>query len=161
MTTNELDGPLGIVGPELDIQGIMKRLPQRYPFLMIDRVLECTPGESLTALKNVSINEPYFQGHFPGIPVMPGVLIMEALAQATGVLAFYTEKEPPKNMKFLFVGINKARFKRQVLPGDQLLLQVGYLRRKRGIWVFSAEARVNDSIVATAELMCAEKEMVV
>jgi 3-hydroxyacyl-[acyl-carrier-protein] dehydratase len=144
---------------ELDIHGIMKRLPQRYPFLMIDRVLECTPGESLTAIKNVSINEPYFQGHFPQIPVMPGVLIMEALAQATGILAFFSENEPPKNMKFLFVGIDKARFKRQVTPGDQLILHVRYIRRKRGIWVFSTEARVNSDIAASAELMCAEKEM--
>ena len=109
---------------ELDIHGILKRLPQRYPFLMIDRVLDCSPGESLTAIKNVTINEPYFQGHFPQIPVMPGVLIMEALAQATGVLAFFSEREPPENMKFLFVGIDKARFKRQVIPGDQLILHV-------------------------------------
>ena len=144
---------------ELDIHGILKRLPQRYPFLMIDRVVDCVPGESLTAIKNVTINEPYFQGHFPQIPVMPGVLIMEALAQATGVLAFFSEKEPPVNMKFLFVGIDRARFKRQVIPGDQLILHVRYIRRKRGIWVFSAEARVDGDIAATAELMCAEKEM--
>lgn len=144
---------------ELDIHGILRRLPQRYPFLMIDRVLDCVPGETLTALKNVSINEPYFQGHFPEIPVMPGVLIMEALAQATGILAFFSEKNPPENTKFLFVGIDKARFKRQVVPGDQLILQVRYLRRKRGIWVFDAEARVNSDIAACAELMCAEKEM--
>jgi 3-hydroxyacyl-[acyl-carrier-protein] dehydratase len=143
----------------MEIQGIIKRLPQRYPFLMVDRVIACTPGEDLTALKNITINEPYFQGHFPGSPVMPGVLIMEALAQATGLLAFYTQENAPENVKFLFVGIDKARFKRQVVPGDQLILRVKYVRRKRGIWVFTAEARVGDDIVANAELMCAEKEM--
>jgi len=146
---------------DINIQEIMKRLPQRYPFLMVDRVLDFTPGKELTAIKNVSINEPFFQGHFPGIPVMPGVLIMEALAQATGILAFITEEQPPENMKFLFVGIDKARFKRQVLPGDQLVLHVQYLRRKRGIWVFSTRALVDDETVASAELMCAENEMVV
>jgi 3-hydroxyacyl-[acyl-carrier-protein] dehydratase len=143
----------------MEIQGIMKRLPQRYPFLMVDRVIACTPGEALTALKNITINEPYFQGHFPGSPVMPGVLIMEALAQATGILAFFTQENAPENVKFLFVGIDKARFKRQVVPGDQLILSVKYVRRKRGIWVFTAEARVGEDIVANAELMCAEKEM--
>ena len=143
----------------MDIQGILQRLPQRYPFLMVDRVIDCTPGEELIAIKNITINEPYFQGHFPGSPVMPGVLIMEALAQATGILAFYTEQSAPKNTMFLFVGIDKARFKRQVIPGDQLILRVKYLRRKQGIWVFAAEAKVDDEIVANAELMCAEKVM--
>jgi 3-hydroxyacyl-[acyl-carrier-protein] dehydratase len=143
---------------QLDIEGIIKRLPQRYPFLMLDRVLECIPGESLTAVKNVSVNEPFFQGHFPGRPLMPGVLILEALAQATGILAFYTEENAKERILFLFVGIDKARFKRPVEPGDQLILHVRYLRRKRGIWVFDAEALVDEEIVATAELMCAEKE---
>ncbi len=143
----------------MDIRGIMSRLPQRYPFLMVDRVIDCTPGEELIAIKNITINEPYFQGHFPGSPVMPGVLIMEALAQATGILAFYSEANAPENVMFLFVGIDKARFKRQVVPGDQLILRVKYVRRKRGIWVFDAEARVGDEIVANAELMCAEREM--
>lgn len=137
----------------------MKRLPQRYPFLMIDRVVECIPGQTLTAIKNVSINEPFFQGHFPRIPVMPGVLIMEALAQATGILAFYSEEDVPANINFLLVGIDKARFKRQVVPGDQLVLNVGYIRKKRGVWVFSAKAYVDNDLAASAEMMCAEKEM--
>lgn len=143
----------------LHIEGIMKRLPQRYPFLMIDRVVECIPGQTLTAIKNVSINEPFFQGHFPRIPVMPGVLIMEALAQATGILAFYSAEAVPENINFLLVGIDKARFKRQVVPGDQLVLNVGYLRKKRGVWVFSAKAYVDNALVASAEVMCAESEM--
>ena len=143
----------------LHIEGIMKRLPQRYPFLMIDRVVECIPGQTLTAIKNVSINEPFFQGHFPRMPVMPGVLIMEALAQATGILAFYSEEAVPENINFLLVGIDKARFKRQVVPGDQLVLNVGYLRKKRGVWVFSAKAYVDNALVASAEVMCAESEM--
>jgi 3-hydroxyacyl-[acyl-carrier-protein] dehydratase len=137
----------------------MKRLPQRYPFLMIDRVVECIPGQTLTAIKNVSINEPFFQGHFPRMPVMPGVLIMEALAQATGILAFYSEEAVPENINFLLVGIDKARFKRQVVPGDQLVLNVGYLRKIRGVWVFSARAYVDNALVASAEVMCAESEM--
>ena len=137
----------------------MKRLPQRYPFLMIDRVIDCLPGEALTAIKNVSINEPYFQGHFPAAPVMPGVLIIEALAQATGVLAFFTKENVPENTMFLLVGIDNARFKRQVVPGDQLKLHVRYVRKKRGIWVFAAEARVDNAIAASAEVMCAEKEI--
>lgn len=143
----------------MNIDGIMKRLPQRYPFLMLDRVVACEPGKTLTAIKNVSINEPFFQGHFPGLPLMPGVLILEALAQATGVLAFCTLESMPENKKFLFVGIDKARFKRQVVPGDQLVLAVEYVRHKRGIWVFNAEARVGDEVAASAELMCAEREM--
>ncbi|MEA3412449.1 MAG: 3-hydroxyacyl-ACP dehydratase FabZ [Pseudomonadota bacterium] len=143
----------------MNIDGIMKRLPQRYPFLMLDRVVECEPGKTLTAIKNVSINEPFFQGHFPGLPLMPGVLILEALAQATGVLAFCTLESMPANKKFLFVGIDKARFKRQVVPGDQLILKVEYIRHKRGVWVFNAVASVGDEIAASAELMCAEREM--
>lgn len=159
-----MNGFLGSPGEQgLDtnsVREIMKYLPHRYPFLMLDRVLECRPGESLTAIKNVTINEPYFQGHFPHFPVMPGVMILEALAQATGVLGFRTRgKEPAENTLYLFVGIDKARFKRQVEPGDQLLLHVRLLRHKRGIWVFEATARVEGEIAATAELMCAEKEL--
>jgi 3-hydroxyacyl-[acyl-carrier-protein] dehydratase len=102
---------------------------------------------------------PFFQGHFPRMPVMPGVLIMEALAQATGILAFYSEEAVPENINFLLVGIDKARFKRQVVPGDQLVLNVGYLRKIRGVWVFSARAYVDNALVASAEVMCAESEM--
>jgi 3-hydroxyacyl-[acyl-carrier-protein] dehydratase len=147
----------------MTIHEVMGFLPHRYPFLLVDRVLDHKPGEYLTAIKNVSINEPFFQGHFPARPVMPGVLILEALAQATGLLAFKTEEarghEGYKNQLYLFVGIDQARFRRQVEPGDQLLLHVRYLRAMRGIWKFSAEARVGDEIAATAELMCAGKEM--
>ncbi len=145
--------------PVFDVHGIMKRLPQRFPFLMLDRVVACDPGKSLTAIKNVTINEPFFQGHFPGLPLMPGVLILEALAQATGVLAFCTVESMPEDRKFLFVGIDKARFKRQVVPGDQLRLHVEYVRDRRGIWVFNGEARVEDEVAATAVLMCADREI--
>lgn len=142
----------------MKIDEIMARLPQRYPFLMVDRVVECEPGVWLTAVKNVSINEPCFEGHFPGLPLMPGVLILEALAQATGLLAFSSQQIVPDNVKFLFVGIDKARFKRQVVPGDQLLLRVHFRRRKRKIWWFSGEAQVDGELAASAELMCAEQE---
>ncbi len=145
--------------PVFDVHGIMRRLPQRFPFLMLDRVVACDPGKSLTAIKNVTINEPYFQGHFPGLPLMPGVLILEALAQATGVLAFCSVEAMPEDRKFLFVGIDKARFKRQVVPGDQLRLHVEYVRDRRGIWVFNGEARVEEEVAATAVLMCADREL--
>lgn len=147
----------------LSIQQIMHYLPHRYPFLMVDRVLECEPGNYLTAIKNVSINEPFFQGHFPIKPVMPGVLILEALAQATGLLAFKTEEHrgvnQDKKQLYLFVGIDQARFRRQVEPGDQIMLKVEHQRTVRGIWRFSAEARVAGEICATADLMCAGKEL--
>ena len=147
----------------LDVQQIMQYLPHRYPFLMVDRVVECEPGEHLVGLKNVSINEPYFQGHFPVKPVMPGVLILEALAQATGLLAFKTEEARGENQDkqqlYLFVGIDEARFRRQVVPGDQLDLRVELTRTVRGIWRFDAEAKVGGEICATAELMCAGKEI--
>ncbi|WP_018935002.1 3-hydroxyacyl-ACP dehydratase FabZ [Thioalkalivibrio sp. ALJ24] len=147
----------------LDVQQIMQYLPHRYPFLMVDRVVECEPGEHLVGLKNVSINEPYFQGHFPVKPVMPGVLILEALAQATGLLAFKTEEARGENQDkqqlYLFVGIDEARFRRQVVPGDQLDLRVELTRTVRGIWRFDAEAKVGGETCATAELMCAGKEI--
>lgn len=145
--------------PELDIHEVMKHLPHRYPFLLIDRVIDYTPGKSLVALKNVTFNEPHFPGHFPHHPVMPGVLIIEALAQATGILAFITtETLPDENTLYYFAGIDNARFKRPVLPGDQLLLHVEVLKERRGIWKFAAEARVGDEIVTSAELMCARSE---
>jgi 3-hydroxyacyl-[acyl-carrier-protein] dehydratase len=143
----------------MKIEGVMKRLPQRYPFLMVDRVVECEPGRSLVAIKNLTINEPFFQGHFPAKPVLPGVLILEAMAQATGLLAYCSEDKVPDNTIFLFVGIDKARFKRQVEPGDQLRLEVRFLRRKRHIWVFAGEARVDGTLAASAELMCAQQRL--
>ena len=147
-------------GKCLDIHEVMKHLPHRYPFLLIDRVLECNPGEGLIALKNVSINEPFFQGHFPQRPVFPGVLIMEALAQATGLLAFRSDEaiKGMRNPIYYFVGIDKARFKRVVEPGDQLRLEVHLKRAVRGIWMFTAEATVDGQVAATAELMCTAKE---
>ena len=142
----------------LDILEILQYLPHRYPFLLLDRVLSITPGQSLTALKNVSCNEPFFPGHFPQRPIMPGVLILEALAQATGILAFKTAQEKPdsKAMYYL-VGIDKARFKRPVQPGDQLILQVSLERMKRDVGRFLGEATVDGTVVASAELMCAKR----
>lgn len=144
----------------LDIHEVLKYLPHRYPFLLIDRVLDFVPGESLVAIKNVSINEPFFQGHFPHRAVMPGVLIMEALAQATGMLAFKSGTGyPAKTTLYYLVGIDKARFKQPVEPGDQMRLEVQHLRTKRGIWVFYGEAKVDGKVVASGEFMCAEREV--
>jgi len=146
--------------PSLDIHGVMKHLPHRYPFLLIDRVLDYTPGESLHALKNVTYNEPFFTGHFDHHPVMPGVLILEALAQATGILAFITtEQLPDESSLYYFVGIDGARFKAPVSPGDQLDLYVDVVKEKRGIWKFNAEAKVDGKIVTSAELMCAQRDI--
>lgn len=142
----------------LDIQGILKHLPHRYPFLLVDRVLECKPGESLTAIKNVTFNEPYFLGHFPQKSVMPGVLILEALAQATGILAFQTAgRSPDEGSLYYLVGIDHARFKQTVVPGDQLILEVDFKKAMRGIWKFDATAKVDGNVAATAEIMCAEQ----
>ncbi|CAM3717285.1 3-hydroxyacyl-ACP dehydratase FabZ [Rheinheimera salexigens] len=137
----------------------MALLPHRYPFLLIDRVLDYTPGESLTALKNVSINEPIFTGHFPNMPIFPGVLILEALAQATGILGFKTVTERSDNELYLFAGIDDARFKRPVVPGDQMILEVKFLKERRNIWKFYGEARVDGQVVCSAELMCARREL--
>jgi len=142
----------------LDIYEVLKHLPHRYPLLLIDRVIECKVGESLTGIKNVSYNEPYFQGHFPNRPVMPGVLILEALAQATGILAFRTNnKRPEEGSLYYLVGIDDARFKQPVEPGDQLILKVDVIKSKRGVWKFNGEASVDGNVVANAELMCAER----
>ncbi len=143
----------------MDIHEVLKQLPHRYPFLLVDRVLECRPGESLTAVKNVTVNEPYFAGHFPQRPVMPGVIILEALAQATGLLAFATVGSTPQdNVLYYFVGIDKARFRKPVEPGDQVVLHVTLMRKIRGMWKFATEARVDDKVVASAEMMCAPSE---
>jgi 3-hydroxyacyl-[acyl-carrier-protein] dehydratase len=131
-------------------------LPHRYPFLLVDRVLACIPGDSLVALKNVTANEPFFAGHFPTRPVMPGVLIVEALAQATGLLAFATAARAPEDdTLYYFVGIDKARFRRPVEPGDQLMLHARLLRTLKGVWKFDTRAEVDGCVVATAVLMCA------
>ena len=145
---------------EMSVHDIMKYLPHRYPFLLVDRVLECKMGESILALKNVSYNEPFFQGHFPEAPVMPGVLILEALAQTSGLLALSNPAwRPDDDSLYLFVGINKARFKRQVGPGDQLLLDVRLIRHKRDYGVFDVKATVGDVVVTTAEIMCVFKRV--
>ncbi len=144
----------------MDIHEILQYLPHRYPFLLIDRVVEVVPGKSIHAYKNITINEPFFVGHFPHHPVMPGVLIMEALAQAAGVLSFKTEdKKPTQNDVFYFAGIDDARFKRPVMPGDQLHLHVEIERQMRGVWKFKAEARVDGQLAAEARLMCAKREL--
>ena len=139
----------------MDIHEILEHLPHRYPFLLVDRVLDVTPGEKITALKNVTINEPFFPGHYPHHPVMPGVLVIEALAQTAAILSFKTlGSKPDEKTVYYFVGIDNVRFKRPVGPGDQLLLNVAIRLQKRGIWKFSASATVDGHIAAEAELMC-------
>jgi len=142
----------------MDVYEILEYLPHRYPFLLVDKVVDYKAGEYLIAVKNVSVNEPFFPGHFPQRPVFPGVLIMEALAQATGLLAFKTQgKKPDGSSLYYFAGIDNCRFKQPVQPGDQMFLEVKLLTTKRNIWKFSAEAKVDGKVVASAELMCAEQ----
>jgi 3-hydroxyacyl-[acyl-carrier-protein] dehydratase len=144
----------------LDIHEILQNLPHRFPMLLVDRVLECEPGKRILAIKNVSINEPFFAGHFPHHPVMPGVLIIEALAQAAAILSFKTlGTRPDDKSVYYFVGIDEARFKRPVSPGDQLLLDVKLDRLLRGLWKFSAQARVGETLAAEAKLMCTVREL--
>ena len=141
---------------KLDIEAIMRQLPHRYPFLLVDRVLACVAGEYIHALKNVTFNEPFFPGHFPHRPVMPGVMIIEALAQAAGILAFRTVKVvPDSDTRFYFVAIDNARFRKPVEPGDQLLLKVTLKRAFKGIWKFHGSAEVEGAEVASAEMMVA------
>jgi len=143
----------------MDIHKVLSLLPHRYPFLLIDRVLEFEPNQRLLALKNVTYNEPFFNGHFPIRPVMPGVLIVEALAQATGLLGMESNPEGvDENTIYFFVGIDKARFKRPVEPGDQLMLEVFMKGSKRGIWMFSGNAKVDGRIAATADIMCTARD---
>lgn len=140
---------------QMDIHAILQHLPHRYPFLLIDRVLSVDAGKSIVALKNVSINEPFFPGHYPHHPVMPGVLIIEAMAQAAALLSFSSEgTKPDENTVYYFVGIDGARFKRPVSPGDQLILKVEIVRNMRGLWKFKAVAEVDGQVAAEAELMC-------
>jgi 3-hydroxyacyl-[acyl-carrier-protein] dehydratase len=143
----------------LDIQQIFNCLPHRSPFLLIDRVLDYTENESLDALKNVTFNEPFFSGHFPENPIMPGVLIIEAMAQATSILSFKSNENNNKNILYMLAGVDNARFKRPVIPGDQLILKIKSLKKSRGIWKFNAQAFVDDKLVAKAELMSAGKEI--
>lgn len=145
----------------MDIQKIMDLLPHRYPFLLVDRVLEFKPGESISALKNVTFNEPFFQGHFPAHPVMPGVLILEALAQVSGIYEFASREanNESTNFLFLFVSIDKARFRKQVVPGDQLMLQVDLISKKRNMMKVKGTATVDGVVAASAEIMCAQQEI--
>ena len=139
----------------MDIHAILKQLPHRYPFLLVDKVIELESNTRIRAIKNVTFNEPYFGGHFPGRPVMPGVLILEALAQAAGLLAFDAMgKVPVENNIYYFVGIDGARFKRPVEPGDQLILTITIDRVRGGIWKFKGVATVGDEVACEAELMC-------
>lgn len=141
---------------QLDIHSILQRLPHRYPFLLVDRVLELRAGESIRALKNVTYNEPFFEGPFPGRPLMPGVMIIEALAQATGILCFMSANViPDEQTRFYFVGIDEARFRKPVVPGDQLVLTSQVERSFKGIWRFATLARVGDTEVAAARIMVA------
>ncbi len=142
----------------MDIHEVLKYLPHRYPFLLIDRVLTYTKDESLTAIKNVTINEPFFPGHFPHHPVMPGVLIVEAMAQACAILSIKSlDTLPNDDSVYYFVGINKARFKRPVEPGDQLTLKAVIKRKMKGIWLFESSAHVGEELCCSAELMCTYK----
>ena len=144
----------------MDIHQILEHLPHRYPFLLVDRVLECVPGERIVAYKNVTINEPFFPGHYPHHPVMPGVLVIEALAQAAAILSFKTlGGKPDDKSVYYFVGIDGARFKKPVTPGDRLMLEVSILANKRGLWKFAGRAVVDGQLAAEAELLCTVREI--
>lgn len=139
----------------MDIHEILQHLPHRYPFVLIDRVISLELGKEITAIKNVSVNEPYFPGHFPYHPVMPGVLIVEAMAQAAAILSFKTmDTKPSDDSVYYFAGIDSARFKKPVSPGDQIILNVKIDRILKGIWKYTGVARVNDVVVAEAQMMC-------
>lgn len=146
---------------DIDIRAILGTTPHRYPFLLVDRILELKPGESVTAIKNVTINEPFFQGHFPELPVMPGVLIIEAMAQAAGILACKTSNQANDGDESLFylAGIDNARFKQVVSAGDQLLLEAKVIQSKKNLWKFATTAKVNDTVVCSATVLGAYKEL--
>ncbi len=145
----------------MDIQQILKCLPHRYPFLLVDKVLELKRNQSIKTLKNVSMNEPYFMGHFPKLPVMPGVLILEAMAQSSGILAIETSDHPERHNSLLyFAGIDGARFRRIVKPGDQLILTIELIQVKRDIWKFTSEATVDGELACSARLLAARRDMV-
>jgi 3-hydroxyacyl-[acyl-carrier-protein] dehydratase len=145
---------------QMDIHEILEYLPHRYPFLLVDRVLEVVPGERITALKNVSMNEPFFPGHYPHHPVMPGVLVIEAMAQTAAILSFKTMGSQPDDQSvYYFVGIDGARFKRPVGPGDQLIIDVSLILSKRGMWKFAAQAKVDGQVACEAELLCTVRKL--
>ena len=144
---------------DMTIEEVLEHLPHRYPFLLIDRVLACVPDKSLVALKNVTINEPFFPGHFPHRPVMPAVLILEAMAQATGILALRSlGRRPSETGMYYFVGIDNARFRHPVEPGDQLVVEIELIRTTRGIWKVAGRGTVEDRVVASADLMGALRD---
>jgi 3-hydroxyacyl-[acyl-carrier-protein] dehydratase len=143
----------------MDIKTVLERLPHRYPFLLVDRVLECETGKRILALKNVTINEPFFPGHFPHHPIMPGVMLIEAMAQAAAILAFESSRLRPDDKSVVyFLGIDEARFKSPVVPGDQLMLEARIERHLKGVWRFAAEARVGERLAAAAKMMCALRD---
>ncbi len=144
----------------MDVTEIREYLPHRYPFLLVDRVVELIEGESIVAYKNVTVNEPYFNGHFPDHPVMPGVLIIEAMAQAAGILGFKTMgKKPQDGSIYYFVGSDKLRFKRPVVPGDRLQLEAKIVSEKRGIWKFDVRATVDGQLASSATILCADRKV--
>ncbi|GAA0830038.1 MULTISPECIES: 3-hydroxyacyl-ACP dehydratase FabZ [Marinomonas] len=144
----------------MDVKEIRKYLPHRYPFLLVDRVIEINLNDSIVAYKNVTVNEPFFTGHFPDHPVMPGVLIIEAMAQAAGILGFKTmDKTPEDGSIYYFVGSDKARFKRPVVPGDRLQLEAKIITEKRGIWKFECKATVDGELACSATIMCADRKL--
>lgn len=143
----------------MDINEVKEYLPQRYPFLLVDKVIELELGKSIVAVKNVTGNEPHFNGHFPSLPIMPGVLIIEAMAQAAGVLGFKTlDKKPSDGSIYMFAGVDNCRFKRQVVPGDQLILKADYVSDKRGLWKFECKAFVDDQLACSATIMCIDRK---
>jgi 3-hydroxyacyl-[acyl-carrier-protein] dehydratase len=142
----------------MDINEVQEYLPHRYPFLLVDKVVELTLGESIVAIKNVTGNENHFNGHFPGLPIMPGVLIIEAMAQAAGILGFKTlDKKPSDGSIYMFAGVDNARFKRQVVPGDQLILKAQYVSDRKGLWKFECQAYVEETLACSATILCIDR----
>jgi 3-hydroxyacyl-[acyl-carrier-protein] dehydratase len=156
---NTDDNSVPRVKNTLDVQEIQTIIPHRYPMLLVDRVVDFEPGQWLHAIKNVTFNEPVFTGHFPDLAIFPGVMILEALAQATGVLGFKTGGERAENEMYLFASIDNARFKRPVVPGDTMHLHVTFIKERRGMWKFYGEAKVDGQVVCSADLMCARRVM--